>query len=99
MIDFQPKFGNPKGSIECAAHDWLCDNLGCEGESVMKSLAQVISDAIKRERVVWDQQLGNEIEAAQPGMRDALEWIEAHDRYWTGFRAGQNSPYGRRACA
>jgi hypothetical protein len=35
-------FGKPADAIEQAAADWLEANCGCEGEEVMKSLANLI---------------------------------------------------------
>lgn len=38
------KFGIPTTPAEQLAHDWLQKNCGCEGESVMKSLAKLLME-------------------------------------------------------
>lgn len=42
-----PFFGKPQTSTERAAHDWLVEHLGQEGEPVMKSLAALIERQVE----------------------------------------------------
>lgn len=41
-----PNFGAPSDDIERLAHKWLSANVGLEGETVMRSLAELIKHVV-----------------------------------------------------